>query len=133
MKLGKIAGARNVVFFQYKMLVLSAKSNLVCAAGCGLTGSFSDHGRIILGLVSDQLRDGNDVSAVFRKFLLDFAWSLLRGRRSTWLGSSVTLVALHRVNDVSYVSRIKHASHLAWQAQYLVSLEGDTCCSVHCK
>ena len=61
--------------FQYKMLVLSAKSNLVCAAGCGLTGSFSDHGRIILGLVSDRLRDGNDVSAVFRKFLLDFGWS----------------------------------------------------------
>ena len=72
--------------FQYKMLVLSAKSNLVCAAGCGLTGSFldhswimvgsfSDHGRIILGLVSDRLRDGNDVSAVFRKFLSDFGWS----------------------------------------------------------
>ncbi len=28
------------------MLVVSAKSNLGCAAGCGLTGSFSDHSRI---------------------------------------------------------------------------------------
>ena len=35
--------------FQYKMLVLSAKSNLCCLAGCGLTGSFSDHSRNGLG------------------------------------------------------------------------------------
>ena len=57
--------------FQYKMLVRSAKGNLCCAAGCGLTGSFSDHGRIILGTVSDRPRIGNDVSAVFHKFLPD--------------------------------------------------------------
>ena len=25
------------------------------------------------------------------------------------------------------------ASHFAWQAQYLVRLEGDACCSAHCK
>ena len=35
--------------FQYKMLVRSAKGNLCCAAGCGRTGSFSDHGRNGLG------------------------------------------------------------------------------------
>ena len=35
--------------FQYKMLVLSAKSNLSSLAGCGLTGSFSDHSRNGLG------------------------------------------------------------------------------------
>ena len=23
--------------------------------------------------------------------------------------------------------------HFAWQAQYLVSLDSDTCCSAHCK
>ena len=45
----------------------------------------------------------------------------------------MTLVAPHIVNDVSYVTRIKHASHLAWQAQYLVRLEGNTCCSARCK
>ena len=45
--------------FQYKMVVVSAKSNLGCAAGCGLTvsfsdhaGSFSDHGRNGLGSVA---------------------------------------------------------------------------------
>ena len=31
---------------QYKMLVVSAKSNLGGEAGCELTGSFSDHARI---------------------------------------------------------------------------------------
>ena len=24
-------------------------------------------------------------------------------------------------------------SHFSWQAQYLVSLDNDTCCSAHCK
>ena len=37
------------------------------------------------------------------------------------------------VNDVSYVTDITHESHFAWQAQYLVRLEGDACCSAHCK
>ena len=32
--------------FQYKMLVVGVKSNLGCEAGCGLTVSCSDHGRI---------------------------------------------------------------------------------------
>ena len=36
-------------------------------------------------------------------------------------------------HDVSYVSRINHESHFAWQAQYLLRLEGDSCCSSHCK
>ena len=31
-------------------------------------------------------------------------------------------VALRIANDVSYVTRINHASHLAWQAQHLATL-----------
>ena len=42
-------------------------------------------------------------------------------------------VAPRIVNDVSYVMRINHEIHFAWQAQYLVRLEGDACCSAHCK
>ena len=38
--------------FQYRMLVKSAKSNLGCAAGCGLTVSWSDHSRNGLGSVA---------------------------------------------------------------------------------
>ena len=37
------------------------------------------------------------------------------------------------VNDVSYVTGINHACYIAWQAHYLVRLEGDVCCSAHCK
>ena len=58
---------------------------------------------------------------------------ILRGRRSIWWGSRVMPVALRIVNDVSYVTKINHESHFAWQAQYLVRLEGDACCSAHCK
>ena len=42
-------------------------------------------------------------------------------------------VALRLVNNVSCVTRINHEIHFSWQAQYLVSLDYDTCCSAHCK
>ena len=37
-----------------------------------MVGSSSDPARIILGMVSDRPRIGNDVSAVFEKFLRNF-------------------------------------------------------------
>ena len=37
-------------------------------------------------------------------------------------------VAPLSVNDVSYVMWINHEIHFAWQAQYLVRLEGVACC-----
>ena len=45
----------------------------------------------------------------------------------------MTPVARHIVNSVSYVTRIHDESHVSWHAQYLVSLDYDTCCSAHCK
>ena len=54
--------------FQYKPFVRSAKSNYGCVAGCGLTETVSVS-------VSDRPRIGNDVAAVFRKFLPDVGWS----------------------------------------------------------
>ena len=36
------------------------------------------------------------------------------------------------VNSVSFVTRINHEIHFSWQAQYLVRLGNDTCCSAHC-
>ena len=45
----------------------------------------------------------------------------------------MTLLAPRIVNDVSYVTRINYEIHFAWQAQYLVKLEGDSCCSAQCK
>ena len=37
------------------------------------------------------------------------------------------------VNDVSNATDINQESHFAWQAQHLVRLEGDACCSARCK
>ena len=42
-------------------------------------------------------------------------------------------VAPRIVNDVSYVMRSNHDIPFARQVQYLVRLEGDSCCSAHCK
>ena len=42
-------------------------------------------------------------------------------------------VAPRIVNNVLYVMRIKHEISFAWQAQYLVKLEGDSCCSAYWK
>ena len=48
----------------------------------------------------------------------------------------MTLVTPRIVNNVSCVKRINDESdecYFSWQAQYLVSLDYDTCCSAHCK
>ena len=58
---------------------------------------------------------------------------ILRGRRSIWRGSRLTLHPPRILNDVSYVTRINHEIHFAWQAQYLVRLEVDFVSSAHSK
>ena len=58
---------------------------------------------------------------------------VLRGRRSIWWGCRVTLPAPRIGNDVSYVTQIIDDVQFAWQAQYLVRLQGDFTCSAHCK
>ena len=45
----------------------------------------------------------------------------------------MTLPAPRIGNDVSYVTQIIDDVHFAWQAQYLVRLEGDFNCSTHWK
>ena len=42
-------------------------------------------------------------------------------------------VAPRNVNDVLCVTDINHESDFAWQAQHLVMLEDEICCSAHCK
>ena len=87
--------------FQYKMLVVGVKGNLGCEAGCGLTVSFSDHSRIMVGSWSDHSRIGRALEMTFHPFSANF-FEILDG-------------------------------HFSWQAQYLVSLDNDTCYSAHCK
>ena len=42
-------------------------------------------------------------------------------------------VAPRIVNDVSYVTDVAHESHFAWQVQYLLTLQDESCCSAQCK
>ena len=58
---------------------------------------------------------------MWRRSLMTF---ILRGRRSIWWGWRVTLLAPRIGNEVSYVTQIIDDMHFAWQAQYLLSLEG---------
>ena len=67
----------------------------------------------------------------FRELPLKSWASRFRGRRSIWWGWRVTLTAPRIGNDVSYVTQIIDDIHFAWQAQYLVRLEGDFTCSTH--
>ena len=93
------------------------------------------HARIIVGLSSDYAGIILESSFYWRKHFREFplkSWaSRFRGRRSIWWGWRVTLLAPRIGNDVSYVTQIIDDIHFAWQAQYLVKLEGDFTCSTH--
>ena len=43
----------------------------------------------------------------------------------------MSLLAPRIGNEVLYVTQIIDDIHFAWQAQYLVKLEGGSCCSAH--
>ena len=84
-------------------------------------------------LCSDHARSVFILAEAIQGFSADILNSEFRGRRSIWWCWTVTTVAPHIVNDVSYVRSYYHESDFAWQAQYLVQLEGDSCCSAPCK
>ena len=52
------------------MLVVGVKRNLGCEAGCGLTVSWSDHARIMVGSCSDHSRIGRALDMTFHLFSL---------------------------------------------------------------
>ena len=87
----------------------------------------------IVGLSSDILESSFYWRKHFREFPMKSWASRFRGRRSIWWGWRVALVAPRSRNDVSYVTQIIDDIHFAWQAQYLVRLEGDFTCSTHWK
>ena len=91
-----------------------------------MTISWSDHGRIILE--SSFL-----LAEAIQGFSADILNSEFRGKRNIWWCWMETSVAPRIVNDVSYVRNYYHKNDFAWQAQYLLQLEGDSCCSAHCK
>ena len=93
-------------------------------------------GRIVVGcgrMWSDYRRIVFLLAEAFRDLPLKSGASRFRGRRTIWWGCRVTLLAPRIVNDVSDVTQIRDDIHFAWQAQYLVMLEGDFTCSTHWK
>ena len=73
------------------------------------------------------------LAEAFREYPLKSWATRFRGRRSIWWGWRVTWLAPRIGNDVSYVTQIIDDIHFAWQAQYLVRLEGGFTCSAHWK
>ena len=90
------------------MLLGSSKSNLTCEAGCGLRF----HGRIMLGPFSDHSR-------------------IMLGSCSDHARIVPALEMTFHLFSANFCHML--SGHFAWQAQYLVSLEGDIGCSAHCK
>ena len=45
----------------------------------------------------------------------------------------MTWLAARNGNEISYVTQIIDDIDFAWQAHYLVKLEGGSCCSAHWK
>ena len=99
--------------FQYKMLVVGVKGNLGCEAGCGLTVSWSDHARIMLGSCSDHARTmlgscsdhgriGRALEMTFHPFSVNFFE--IRDGHFSW--------------QAQYL--VKFECHFSWQAQYSV-------------
>ena len=67
----------------------------------------------MLGSWSDRSRIGNDISAVFSKFLSDVGWSFcVAGAVFGW---RVLIVAPRIINEISYVIWINHEIYFAWQ------------------
>ena len=58
---------------------------------------------------------------------------ILRGRPTIWWSCRVPLLPPRIGNDLSYVTQITDDIDFAWQAQYLVKLDADSCCAAHCK
>ena len=154
----EIAGARNVVFYNRKASPRWDREG-PRSGGCEMTILSSDYPRIVLessigGSTSGCFRWNLELrdfvaGAVFGEVggWLDWLRALemtfhmrrssttfiLRGRRSIWWGWRVTWLAPRIGNDVSYVTQIIDDIHFAWQAQYLVKLDADSCCAAHCK
>ena len=90
--------------FQYKMLVVGVKGNLGCEAGCG--------DGFMVGSCSDHAR-------------------IILGSCSDHSRIGRALEMTFHPFSANFFEILD--GHFSWQAQYLVSLDNDTCCSAHCK
>ena len=103
-KFGMIAGARNVVFFNR---TCSRRARKVTSVARRVAAD-----GFLLGCCSDHSR-------------------MLLGSFSDHSRIGPALEMTFQLFSRNFFEMLE--SHFAWQAQYLVSLDNDTCCSAHCK
>ena len=125
--------------FGYVRIILGLSSNRL-----SLGGSTSGSGRwnlalpdFVAGAVSGEVGGWLDwlhaLEMTFHMWRGPSMTFILRGRRSISWGWRVTWLGPRIGNAVSYVTQIIADIHFAWQAQYLVRLEGDFTGSTHWK
>ena len=112
--------------FSYKMRRQDGTGKLSEAAGA----RWRFHGRIMVGACSNHAPIVFVSAEAIHGFLGQILNSEFRG--NIWWCRRVTPVAPRIVLDSACVRKINHQCHFSWQVQYLVMLEGDSCCSVHC-
>ena len=125
--------------FGYPRIMLGLSSNRLSIGG-STSGSFRWNLEVpdfvagaVFGEVGGWLYLHHAFEMRFHTWRRSSTTFILRGRRSIWWCWRVTLLAPRIGNDVSYVTQIIDDIHFAWQAQYLVKLDGDSCCAAHCK
>ena len=128
-KISEAAGARWRSFCVRIMLGLS--SNRLSIGG-STSGSFRWNLELpdfvagaVFGDVGGWLYLLHALEMTFHMWRRSSMTFILRGRRSSWWSWRLPLVAPRIGNEVSYVTQISDDIHFAWQAQYLVRLEGD--------
>ena len=135
-KVPEAAGAR---WRFYRRIMLGLSSNRLSIGG-STSGSFRWNLELqdfvagaIFGEVGGWLYWLHALEMRFHMWCGSLMTFILRGRRSIWWSWRVALVAPCIGNDVSYVTQIINDIHFAWQAQYLVKMEGDFTGSTHWK
>ena len=136
---GKVSEAAGARWQFYPRIILGMSSNRLSIGG-STSGTFTwdvELKDFVAGAVLGEfegwlylLRALEMTFHMWRGSLMRF---ILRGRRSIWCSWRVTLVALRIGDDGLYMTWITHDIHFVWQAQYLLKLEGDSCCSAHWK
>ena len=113
-----------MLYFPYKMRLQSGTSKVSEA-------QVRDHD-FIFELSSDYPRIVSILAEATQGFSAEILNLKFRRRCSIWWTWRITPVAPHIVLDVSFEKRIHRRSHFSCQAQRLVSLADESCCSAHC-
>ena len=128
---GKVSEAGGARWRFYRRIILGLWSNRLSIGG-STSGSFRWNLELqdcvagaVFGEVGGWLYLLHALEMTFHMWRRSLMTLIFCGRCSIWWSWTVTLLAPRIGNDVSYVTRISHQIHFAWQAHYLVKLVCD--------